>query len=460
MISLKKNHQRPSEQRMRSTRRLGIFLGALLAVFSNGGEAEDWYQFRGPSGDGHITEKNVPTTWGGFFEKPVWKTVVPGRGWSSPIVAANRIWLTSSEQLALSDQAVEQKLASRPFGSTDFQTHASVVLFAVELNADTGEILRRIDLFSVENPPPIHSMNSYASPTPVTDGLRVYCHFGSLGTACIDIPSGKVLWRREFKIEEITGGGASPVLWDNHLFVPFDGSDEQYLVALDKLTGQTKWKSARPPIEASNDSHRRAFSTPLLVDFDGRVQLISAAAQWLVSYNPEDGSEWWRAKVGDGHALVPRPVFQNGSIFVCTGYSKPQMVAIQVNGSGDVTESAILWRSSRQVPEIASPIIVGREIYFVSAMGVATCLDTETGALVWQHRMGGTHASSPSYSDGRIYFTSQEGITTVIRPGLVYSEIAKNELFGETLASLAVYQGMFLLRTDPNLYCLKRVPLE
>lgn len=445
---------------MRSTRRLGTLFGALLAVLSNGVQADDWYQFRGPSGDGHIADKNVPTTWGGFFEKPVWKTVVPGRGWSSPIVVANRIWLTSSEQLALSDEVVEQKLASRPFGSTDFQAHASVALFAIELNADTGEILRRIDLFSVGNPPPIHSMNSYASPTPITDGLRVYCHFGSLGTACIDIQSGKVLWRREFKIEEITGGGASPVLWDNHLFVPFDGSDEQYLVALDKMTGQTKWKSARPPIEASNDSHRRAFSTPLLVESDGRTQLISAAAQWLVSYNPEDGREWWRAKVGDGHALVPRPVFQNGSIFVCTGYSKPQMVAIKVNGSGDVTESAILWRSSRQVPEIASPIIVGREIYFVSALGVATCLDIETGALVWQHRMGGTHASSPSFSDGRIYFTSQEGITTVIRPGPVYSEIAKNELFGETLASLAVYQGMFLLRTDPNLYCLKRVLLE
>ena len=445
---------------MQETRRLGLFLGGLLATISNGVKADDWYQFRGPRGDGYIAEKNVPTTWGGFFEKPVWKTVVPGRGWSSPIVVANRIWLTSSEQVALSDQAAVQKLASRPFGSSDFQTHASVSLFAIELNADTGEILRRIELFTVENPTPIHSMNSYASPTPITDGSRVYCHFGSLGTACIDIPSGKVLWRREFKIEEITGGGASPVLWGNHLFVPFDGSDEQYLVALDKFTGQTVWKSARPPIEASHDSHRRAFSTPLIVESDGRTQLISAAAQWLVSHNPEDGSEWWRAKVGEGHALVPRPVFQNGSIFVCTGYSKPQMVAIKVNGSGDVSETAILWRSMRQVPEIASPIIVGREIYFVSAMGIATCLDTETGALVWQHRLGGTHASSPSYSDGRIYFTSQEGITTVIRPGLVYSEIAKNELFGETLASLAVYKGMFLLRTDPILYCLKQAQLE
>lgn len=437
-----------------------LLLAILVASFVNFLHADDWWQFRGPGGNGDAGDAVVPTKWGGFFDKPYWETTIPGHGWSSPVVVANRIWITTSELVALNEIQSEDKIAKRPYGVSDFQTHASVKLFAIELNADTGEMLRRIELFECDDPPPIHSSNSYASPTPVSDGKRVYCHFGALGTACIEIETGRVLWRREFKVEEITGCAASPVLWSDMLYLACDGADQQFVVALDTLSGETKWKTDRPSLEGVDHAFRRSFSTPLIVESNPRTQLISMSAQWLVAYNPENGQEWWRAKVGSGYSAVPRPVFQRDKVFVSTGYSKPRLVAVNINGTGDVTDSHIVWRSKSQGPEISSPILVGGQIYFVSAIGVATSLDLETGEMVWQHRVGGSHASSPTYAGGHIYFTSKEGVTTVIRPGREYDEISKNELFGETYASLAVYQNHFLLRTNPILYCLETVTLE
>ena len=440
--------------------RTTLLLAVLVASFVNFLHADDWWQFRGPGGNGDAGDEIVPTKWGGFFDKPCWETTIPGHGWSSPVVVANRIWITTSELVALNEIQSEDKIAKRPFGVSDFQTHASVKLFAIELNANTGEMLRRIELFECDDPPPIHSSNSYASPTPVSDGKRVYCHFGALGTACIEIETGRVLWRREFNVEEITGCAASPVLWRDMLYLACDGADQQFVVALDTLSGKTKWKTDRPSLEGVDPAFRRSFSTPLIVESNPRTQLISMSAQWLVAYNPENGQEWWRAKVGSGYSAVPRPVFQGDKVFVSTGYSKPQMVAVNINGTGDITDTHIVWRSISQGPEISSPILVGGQIYFVSAIGIATSLDLETGEMVWQHRVGGSHASSPTYAGGHIYFTSKEGVTTVIRPGREYDEIGKNELFGETYASLAVYQNHFLLRTNPILYCLETVTLE
>jgi outer membrane protein assembly factor BamB len=417
------------------------------------GVAEDWWQFRGPN-SGHVAEPQVPTTWGGFFHDPVWKSRIPGKGWSSPIVIGDRIWLTSAEEVAMGASKVAERLAQLPFGSTDIVADASVTLFALELDAKNGQLLRRIDLFEHDDPEPIHSMNSYASPTPVTDGRLVVCHFGSLGTACIDIATGSVLWKRELVVEEITGSGASPVLRGGDLYLACDGADEQYVIAIDVLTGKTKWRTDRPEITVVDDSHRRSFSTPLLVDVNGRSQLITMSAQWLVSYNPDDGSEWWRAKVGTGYSSVPTPVFGRDRVFVCTGFTSPEMVAVDTTGNGDVTESAIAWRYTRQVPDVSSPIVVDGEVYFVSSNGIATCLDTDTGELMWQHRVGGHFAASPTYSNGRLYLTSSGGVTTVIKPGREYVELAINELFGETYASLAVFEDSFLLRTNPFLFRL------
>ncbi|MEQ1827222.1 MAG: PQQ-binding-like beta-propeller repeat protein [Pirellula sp.] len=415
---------------------------------------QDWPQFRGPLGNGHASDQRLPTSWGGFFDEPVWSTTIPGQGYSSPIVIGERIWLTSSERVALNDTGVQERLSKYPYDQDDFQAHASVRLFALELNAVNGQILRRIDLFTIDNPTPIHASNSYASPTPVSDGERIYCHFGSLGTACVDVQDGRLLWTREFKVDEITGGGGSPVLAGNWICLACDGADEQFVVGLDRWTGKTVWKTNRPSIGASDGSRKRAFSTPIVFQFQGREQLVSVGANWLVSYNPSDGTEWWRAKIGTGHACVPMPVFAYGRVFACTGYPRPQLVAVDANGTGDVTESHIAWTNAKQIPEISSPLMVGHELYFVSSMGVLSCVDEKTGTHLWQHRLGGNFAASPTYANEHIYFVSKEGITTVLRPGPAYVEIARNELFGQTLASMAVYDGKFLIRTDPTLYCI------
>jgi len=423
--------------------------------------ALDWPQFRGPQGDGRAQAKNLPTTWGGFLEPPAWQTPVPGTGWSSPIVIGDRIWVTADEQTALTAGALTEKLAGNPYGHPEeFQAHAAVQLLAVELDARSGKLLRRIDLLQVENPSPIHITNSYASPTPVSDGERLYCHFGSLGTVAVDIATGKILWQRRFAVDDITGPACSPVLCEHLLILVCDGCDEQYVVALDKLSGELIWRQARPRLEAVEGKHRRAFSTPLVVDHAGRKMIIAPTAQWVVSYNPADGAERWKAKLAEGHALIPRPVYSEGLVYVCSGYPKAELAAVRVDGAGDVTETHIAWTCDSQVPLISSPLVSGRELYFVSTLGVASCLDAQTGTRLWQERLPGNYSASPLWADGKLYFTSNEGITTVLRPGPRYQELARNRLFGETKASMAVAGESLLIRTASALYCIRKTPYD
>jgi outer membrane protein assembly factor BamB len=419
--------------------------------------AADWPQFRGPRGDGHAEATKLPITWNDG-KNIAWQTEIPGRGWSSPIVLADRIWLTTAESLALPTKERDKRLADLPYVPRDLTADASVTVYALELDAASGKLLRQIELFTVDNPPVIHANNSYASPTPIADGQRLYCHFGSLGTCALELSSGKVVWQERYAVEEITGSGGSPVLWNDLLIFACDGADEQFVLALDKATGKVAWSAPRPPIDAADGKLRRSFSTPLVVAHAGREQIVVPAAQWACSYDPASGKELWRVNIGDGHALVPRPVFQDGIVYVCTGFMKPQLWAIRAGGSGDVSDTHVAWTWEKQVPEISSPLVAGGEIYFVSSLGVVSCLDARTGEQLWQHRLGGNFAASPLLADGKLYFTSQEGITTVVKPGREYEELAKNQLFGQTMASLAVCGDGLLIRTSSHLYCVRSKP--
>jgi outer membrane protein assembly factor BamB len=418
-------------------------------------QAADWPQFRGPTGDGVATATGLPLRWGGF-DPPTWQAEIPGRGWSSPIVCGERIWLTTAEQTALPTQVRDKKLDDSRFRDyrDQLQLHGSVTCVAVELSAATGEVLRRIDLFECPDPPPTHNTNGYASPTPATDGARLICHYGSLGTACVDLVSGEVLWKQRLQFDEVTGPGSSPVIHENLIIVPCDGADRQFVTALDIATGQTVWQTNRPAIHDQLGVHRRAFSTPLIVDYHGRKEVVVPGAQWVVGYNPNDGVELWRFDMGECHAAIPRPVAADGMIYVCTGYLKPRLLAIRLGGSGDITLTHLTWEYDRQVPEISSPIVLGKELYFVSSGGIATCLDARSGKLVWQHRLGGNFAASPLAADGKLYFLSREGVTTVVRAGREYAELAQSQLFGQTLASPAVCGQALLIRADRSLYCL------
>jgi outer membrane protein assembly factor BamB len=418
--------------------------------------AADWPQFRGPAGDGHSDATGLPTAWGGF-DMPLWQADIPGQGWSSPVVLGGRIWLTTAEQTALPTDSREARLA-KSFDKADrdqFQVHAAVTCYAVELDAATGELLRTIELLTSTDPPPIHNTNSYASPTPASDGRRLVCHFGSLGTVCLDVTSGTKLWQTRLRLDEVTGPGSSPVISGEIVILPCDGADQQFVVGLSMATGAVVWKTLRPKIDDADGRRRRAFSTPLVIEHNGSQQAIVPGAQWIVSYDPAIGSEQWRVNTGVGqHATVPRPVYRDGLVYICTGFMRPQLWAIRVDGSGDVTDSHVVWKHDKQVPEVSSPVIAGAEIYFVSSLGIATCLDAQTGQPCWQHRLGGNFAASPLAADGKLYFTSMEGVTTVLRAGRQYEELARNELFGQTLASLAVSGHSLLIRADRKLYCL------
>ena len=442
--------------------RYGAFLGFLLFAsfcIQVRGDETEWREFRGPSGQGLSFRNDLPIFWGGPFRPPTWSVTIPGQGWSSPIVLGDSIWLSSAEFVAIPDRLANEKLEASEYGATDFQTHGSVSLFAIRVNAKQGKVEQVIELGRVEHPKPIHAMNSYASPTPCSDGQRIVFHFGSLGTYCLST-TGEVLWNRTVPLDDITGPATSPILHQDLVFFAFDGTDAQYVSAVELETGKEAWRTERPEIETTRGAERRAFSTPLLIEYRRVHQLLAPAAQWLVSYDPLTGSENWRCRIGSGHAIVPRVVYQEGVAFVCSGYMRPELFAIRVDGQGDVSSSHVLWNWKRQVPEIASPVLIQNSILFVSSLGVVTCLSQRDGTLQWQDRLSGSFSASPTATGDLVYLTNQSGITSVIRSGNKMETIATNELFGETLASFAIYQDGFLIRTHPELHFVRKSELD
>jgi outer membrane protein assembly factor BamB len=382
--------------------------------------AEDWPEFRGPTGQGHSDERGLPLTWG-ESKNVRWKVAIPGRGWSSPAIQGDLIWLTTA-------------------------TEEGKSLRAISVDRNTGAILHNIEVFRRKDGGQVNSKNSHASPTPVLEGDRVYLHFGANGTACIT-HSGEVVWKTRLEYDNGQHGpGGSPVLYDNLLIVSCDGQDVQYVVALDKLTGKVKWRRYRQGFQA--------YTTPLVVRLPGGDQLISPGAHRAIAYEPRTGKEIWQVRYGDGFSNVPRPVYGHGLVFICTGFQEPSLLAVRVEGRGDVTKNQIAWSLRRGVPHTPSPLLVGEELYFISDNGIASCVDAKTGTEHWRARVGGNHSASPIYADGRIYFLSEEGESVVIEPGKQLKVLAINHLDGETLASMAVSGGSIFVRSRTHLYRL------
>jgi len=412
--------------------------------------AADWTQFRGPDGSGHVRARPLPLTWS-ETDNVQWKTALPGRGWSSPVVAGKTIWMTTSETTELTGDALEAARAEQLKGNPlakQMSLVDTVRLSALCVDADSGKLLREIPLFTVSRPPAIHSLNSYASPTPVTDGKRVVCHFGELGTACVEVSSGNVLWKALLPASHAVGAGSSPVLWRDIVIIPCDGTDQQYVVGLSATTGEIVWKTNRPKMTGSQGDFHKAYSSPLLISDE---QVVIPGAQWVVAYHPGTGREVWRVRHGEGFSNVPAPVLSGNQVFICTGYMQPHLVAIRLGGIGDVTDSHVAWRISKSVPTMPSPVIVDDSIYFVTDQGVATCATTD-GTVIWTRRLGGNYSASPLAADGRIYFSNREGKTTVLRHAREFEELAVNELNGQLMASPAVLGDTLLLRTDSHLY--------
>jgi outer membrane protein assembly factor BamB len=387
--------------------------------------AEDWPQFRGPTGQGHSNERGLPLEWS-ETSNVAWKTPVPGTGWSSPVVAGTQIWLTTT----------------LPSGSRG----GALSLRALAFDAVSGAGLVDVEVFRISSPRPRHQKNSPASPTPIVDGDRVYVHFGADGTAALD-SKGKVLWTTRLPYESQHGNGGSPVLYRDLLIVSCDGNGgDAYVVALDTATGKIRWKTNRRlPAD-------QAYSTPLVIRVGDADQVVSTGAYRAAAYDPLTGKEIWRVSYDDGFSNVPRPVFGHGLVFLGTGFNTPKLMAVRPDGSGDVTRSHVAWTVARGAPYTPSPILVGDELYYVSDTGILSAADARTGRMIWQHRLGGNYSASPVFADGRLYFASEEGVTTVLAPGPSPRVVSTNRLDGATLASMAVSNGSMFIRTETHLY--------
>ena len=414
-----------------------------------------WNQWRGPAGQGHApAAKGLPLAWS-ESENVVWKTPVEGKGWSSPVLADGRLWLTTAVETPLSEAEKAERLANVE-NSSSLQVSGPVSLRAVCLDATSGTVLHDIELFRQSQPDPIHSLNSYASPSPILDGGRLYCHFGTNGTACVDAASGEIVWSHTLqKIKHENGAGGTPVLFENRLIFDCDGSDQQYIVALDTATGAVAWKTERSGERNPEPQLKKAYGTPIVTEIGGRPVLLSTGADWLYAYDPEDGRELWKQAYGVlGFSIVPRPIVGHGMAYISTSFMQPELLAVKLP-SGDALPE-IAWRVKKSVPNIPSPILVGDEIVMVSDKGVATCLDADSGEVRFSERLGGNFCSSPLYADGRIWVGNREGQTFVLTPGKEFHIEATNQLDGEIMATpIAVGPALFL-RTDKAVYRIEK----
>lgn len=414
--------------------RLLPLLPALLApaVFA------DWPEFRGPDRQGHATAENLPVEWSPAVRRGIkWKVPVAGIGWSSPVVAGGRVWLTT----AVPAGGVEKPAVERS-------------LRVLCLEAADGRVVWDKEVFTQDaSSPAAHKKNSHASPTPVYEEGRLYVHFGHQGSACLDAADGGVLWStREHAYEPVHGNGGSPVIEGDLFIFNADAAENPAVIALDKATGRQRWHFSR----VSDAKNKFSFSTPLVIEVNGARQLVSAGSGVVNALDPATGREIWKARYGDGYSVVPRPVFAHGMIYVGTGYNKPLALAIRADGTGDVTDTHIAWQIDKFVPHNPSMIVVGDELYFVADNGVLTCADARTGRVHYQERCTGPVSASILHAGGRLYLQDEKGLGVVVQAGKAFRILHKNDLAERSLASYAVVEQDFLIRTEGHLWRIGR----
>lgn len=393
---------------------------AVLCAFFFG----DWPQFRGPNADGHADTTATPTEWSDT-KHVAWKSAIPGLGWSSPSVVGDRIYLTTAV----------------PAGE-------GLSLRVLSLKTSDGSILWDKEVLAVDKAPGIHSKNSHASPTPIVHDGFVYVHFGTMGMAKLSANDGTMVWTsRDLQYSPLHGNGGSPVLHDGKLVIACDGTSNPFVAAVDASTGNVAWKTARS-VEA-RISHSFVTSTVAMVD--GKAQVISPGPDHLAIYDLESGQEVCRVRAA-GWSVVPQPAIGHGMVFYNHDYDNPELMAVKLGGTGDVTDTHVVWRMNRGAPSTPSPLLIGDELYIVADNGIASCLNAKTGEKHWMERLGGNFSASPVFANGLILFLDETGHATWVTPGKQFSVAGKNEVTGRTFATPAFSNGAMYLRTDENLY--------
>lgn len=388
---------------------------------------ENWPEFRGPHQNGHADGEGYPTEWS-EQKNVAWKLPIEGRAWSSPVIWGQQVWLTNA-------------------------TEDGTKLSALVVDKDSGKVLQDLTLFEVAKPQFCHKFNSYASPTPLIEAGRVYLSWGSSGIACLDTATCQPVWtRRDLECDHFRGAGASPIVFENLLIQHYDGFDYQYVIALDKRTGETVWKTDRPKDFRTTDGDvKKAYATPLVVDAGGRALLISPASKGTFAYDVRTGEEVWRI-LYESFSTSSRPVFGHGHVYLSSGFGKADLIAVRPDGQGDVTKSHVAWLEKKQMPSKPSPLLIDDFVYTIGDQGVASCLDAKTGKPAWVERIGGNYSAAPLYAGGHVYFFSEEGKTTVFRPSQSFEKVAENQLDDGFMASPAASGKALYLRTRKSLY--------
>jgi len=412
------------------------FVVILLLSGLNSVKSQDsnWTHFRGSNLNGIANVESVPLRWGDDLNIR-WKTEIHDKGWSSPVIYGNQIWVTT----ATSD-------------GTD--------LFAVCVDFQTGKIIHDIKVFSPENVFGKHSINTYATPTPCIEKNFVYVHYGSLGTACINTSNGSVVWRRtDLKCRHVQGPASSPIIYKNLLILHYEGTDVRYIVALNKSDGKTVWKTDRPakPYEPLTEIGKKAYVTPIILNVRGRDLLISNGSAVCNAYDPDTGEEVWRVIRG-AESTVSMPFTENGTLFYYTGFMVDtdrsefsEIVAVNPDGKGDITGSNVLWKKRMEPMQIMTPVIKDGLIYTVDTKNNLICLDASTGKEIWTTHLKANFNASPVYAAGNIYLFSIRGEGLVIKPGRVLEIVAQNQLKDQVWATPAFLRNSIILRTDKYL---------
>lgn len=416
--------------------------------------ADSWPGFRGPTANGHSSSKNPPTQWN-EKDNVRWKTAIHGKGWSSPVVLGDQVWVTTADE-------VMETNAPKTKGGPPPHAVKEVSYFAVCLDRTSGKIVHDIKLRTEQKPAYCHPFNSYATPTPYVEAGRLYAHFGSHGTFCVDTATGKPVWERlDLKCDHFRGAGSSPAVYGDLLYLIFDGADYQYVTALDKKTGETKWKTDRKiKYSSDNGDIKKAYATPVLLTVGGKDWLVCPSAECTIAYDPKTGAELWRLTHGGMNGSA-RAVLADGLLFVNSGHTK-KLMALKPDGlSGAVPKESISWTVAKDVSSRPSPLVANGLVFMNSDDGIATCHDAKTGAVQWRERLDGEFSASPVLAGGNVYFCNQSGKTFVVKAAREYSLISENRLADGIkasppgfMASPAVAGDDLFLRTHQHLYCI------
>jgi outer membrane protein assembly factor BamB len=435
---------------------VNIFLSAVLLLIPAFAADNDWFQWRGPNNDG-MARSDVPTEWGDD-KNIAWRVTIPGRGFSSPVIWGDKIFLTTAVP---TDAAPPEAATPAPApgqrrgpggGAGAGREHKFVVLC---LNRNNGKVLwERVAKVATPHEGYHHQYGSFASNTPVTDGQHVYAFFGSRGLYKYDL-DGKLVWDKQFPPMRMRlgfGEGVAPVIDDNTIYLKFDQEEGSYMLALDKRTGKELWRVTRDEVSS--------WSPPLVLTHNGRKQVVVSATKKVHSYEPSTGKIIWEA-AGLGSNVIPAPVTTAGIVYVMSGHREPNLLAIKLGREGDLTGTdAIAWTNNRGNSYTASPVLHDNKLYFITDSGMLSCFNALTGAPFYHmQRLPKPYnfKASPVGANGKLYLATEEGDVVVVKMGEKYEVLATNSLTDQSFISTpAVAGGSLYLRSKGTLYCIKQ----